>query len=204
MGHTIQTGRGNGTKEGGGGGASVGHPLVEPLTASRFGEVLQQCLPCLQAAARKLALAWADAADLVQATVLRAFEKRHRFTFLSDTRFRGWLVAIMRNIHCDLARKRRREVLRPTLSDLPDRSPDEPTPAWRLVGDDVLEQAVRALPPKLQQPYMLFAVDGLSYSDIASRLRVPSVTIGTRIHRARERLRVGIETRTAGNARRAA
>ena len=33
---------------------------------------------------------------------------------------------------------------------------------------------------------------------------VPSATIGTRIHRARQKLRVGIESRTEGNARRAA
>ena len=204
MGHTIQTGRGNGTRGGGQDGETFGHPLVEPLSASRFGEFLLPCLPRLRAAARKLTLAPADAADLVQATVVRAFEKRHRFTFLSDARLRGWLVAIMHNIHCDLARKRRREVLMPTLSELPDRSGDEPTAAWRVVADDLVDQAVRALPPKLQTPYLLFAVDGLSYSDIASRLRVGSGTIGTRIHRAREQLRVGIETRAGKNTRRAA
>ena len=204
MGHTIQTGRGNGTQGGGADGETFGPPLVEPLSASRFGEFLLHCLPRLRAAARKLAPAPADAADLVQATVLRAFEKRHRFTFLSDARFRGWLIAIMHNIHCDLARKRRREVLMPTLSELPDRSVDETTAAWRAVGDELIEQAVRALPPKLKTPYVLFAVDGLSYSAIASRLRVRSVTVGTRIHRAREQLRVGIETRAGKNVRRAA
>ena len=86
----------------------------------------------------------------------------------------------------------------------PDRSADEPTPAWRVVGDDLVEQALRTLPPKLQRPYLLFAVDGLSYSDIAVRLRVPSATVGTRIHRARQKLRVGIESQPEAIARRAA
>jgi len=194
MEHTIQTERGRDTQEGGAGAESFERPLVEPLAASQFGEILLRCLPRLRTAARKLARGPADAADLVQATVLRAFEKRHRFTFLSDAQLRGWLVAVMHNIHCDQVRKRGREELRPTLSELPDRSADEPPPAWRVVGDDLIDQAVRALPPNLQKPYVLFAVDGLSYSAIALRLRVPPVTVGTRIHRARERLRVGIES----------
>jgi RNA polymerase sigma-70 factor (ECF subfamily) len=158
----------------------------------------------LRAAARQLAPAAADAADLVQATVVRALEKRHRFVFLSEASLRGWLVAIMKNIHVDTARKARREVLKAAFAELPDSSGDDPTPSWRLIEDDRLEQAVRALPPKLQTPYVLFTVDGLSYSAIASRLRVPFPTIGTRIHRARKQLQVRIETGAGRNARRAA
>ena len=204
MGHRIQSGSGLGARGSEGHEESLDHPLVEPLTASRFAEAVSHSLSCLHAVARRLAPVPADAADLVQATVLRALEKRDRFTFVSDAGFRGWLVAIMHNIHCDLVRKRRREVLKGTLYELPDRSVDEPTAAWRVVEDDRVEQALRTLPPKLRRPYLLFAVDGLSYSDIAVRLRVPSATVGTRIHRARQKLRVGIESGPEAITRRAA
>ena len=204
MGHRTEMGSGLGTQEGAGNEESPGHPLIEPLTAPGFAEAVSRCLPCLRVVARRLAPVPADAADLVQATALRALEKRHRFTFTSEAGFKGWLVAIMHNIQCDLVRKRRREVLKGTLYELPDRSGDEPTPAWRVIGDDLVEQALRTLPPKLQRPYLLFAVDGLSYSDIALRLRVPSATVGTRIHRARQKLRVGIESRPEAITRRAA
>jgi RNA polymerase sigma-70 factor (ECF subfamily) len=203
MSHTVEVGQESGKREGGGEGSS-GHPLIGPLTESRFAEALVACLPALRVTARQLAPAAADTADLVQATVLRALEKRHRFVFLSDASFRGWLVAIMKNIHVDTARKVRREVLKPAFGELPDHSADDPTPAWRLIEDDLVDEAVRALPPKLQTPYVLFTVNGLSYSAIASRLRVPFPTIGTRIHRARKQLQVRIETGTAPNARRAA
>ena len=119
MGHRIQSGSGLGTQEGEGHEGSLDHPLVEPLTASRFADAVLQSLPCLRAVARKLTPVPADAADLVQATVLRALEKQDRFTFVSDAGFRGWLVAIMQNIQCDLVRKRRREVLKGTLYELP-------------------------------------------------------------------------------------
>ena len=42
----------------------------------------------------------------------------------------------------------------------------------------------------LHAPYILFAMDHLSYAAIAQRLNVPPRTVGTRIFRARARLRV--------------
>jgi RNA polymerase sigma-70 factor (ECF subfamily) len=168
------------------------------------------CLPRLRIVARRLTSTRADAADLVQSTCLRALEKADHFVSGSPADFRNWLLTIMYNLHHDEMRKRRRERLSAELDDMPqdadgaDALEAEPAPVWRLVEDGSVQDAVRALPRNLQDPYVMFAVDRLTYSAIAARLKMPLRTVGTRIYRARVRLRAtlaGNNGTAAGRAR---
>ena len=144
-------------------------------------------LPDLRAYARRLAGHVSDAGDLVQETCRRAIDSRYRFTDGSD--MRAWLCRILRNYHCDLLRRSSRE----TLVDHEDvqfaTPPSEERPRWAMVSDDDLAQALASLQPQYQRAYILHAIEGRSYGEIAQALQVPCSTVGTRILRARLLLR---------------
>jgi len=77
--------------------------------------------------------------------------------------------------------------LRP--EQLASRSPD---PERLAVSGDLrrlIEAAVDALPEEFRTVFMLRAVEGLSVEETARQLDVPSMTVRTRYHRARERVR---------------
>jgi len=132
----------------------------------------------------------ADAEDLVQDTLLRAwrsidtFDGRHQ---------RAWLLTIMRN--AEINRHRRR---RPELLDDPERTEQRDVFAAAgsaedvVVGrtfDAVVDAALAALPTKFRQVVLLIDVDGLTYAEAADALGVPEGTVMSRLHRARRRIR---------------
>src|SRR4051794_5585355 len=55
---------------------------------------------------------------------------------------------------------------------------------------DILHEELTRLPERYRVPLVLCELEGLSYQQAAARLRCPVGTIGVRLRRARERLRV--------------
>ncbi|MFE7901153.1 RNA polymerase sigma factor [Streptomyces sp. NPDC057424] len=134
----------------------------------------------------------ADAEDLVQDTLLRAYRAIDGF----DGRHpRAWLLTIMRR--AEINRHRRR---RPHLLDDPDTDLDRLGSAGHqgsaeevVVGeafDEVVDSARSALPDKHRQVVQLVDIDGLTYAEAARLLDVPEGTVMSRLHRARKRIRV--------------
>jgi RNA polymerase sigma-70 factor (ECF subfamily) len=142
--------------------------------------------------ARTLVPRPADAEDLVQDTLLRAYRSIDSF----DGRHpRAWLLTIMR--HAEVNRTRRR---RPQLLDDPDAQLErlgttaDPrgSPEAVVVGatfDAVVTEALEALPVRFRQVVELVDVGGLSYAEAAGVLGVPTGTVMSRLHRARSRIR---------------
>lgn len=137
----------------------------------------------------------ADAEDLVQDTLLRAYRAIDRF---DGEHSRAWLLTILRNAEVNRHRRRR-----PVLLDDPDLQLEhetgggpfaaEPaTPEDIVVGpvfDEVVDAAFGALPDKHRQVVALVDIDGLSYAEAAALLGVPEGTVMSRLHRARKRIR---------------
>jgi RNA polymerase sigma-70 factor (ECF subfamily) len=147
---------------------------------------LVQALGDLRGYARRLASDASDASDLVQETCRRALESRELFVAGSD--MRAWLCCIVRNLYRDRLRRLSREVLVSDYDQSPAWAPER-RPSWALVSDDDLALALASLQPQYQETYVLYAVGGQSYQQIARKLQVPSSTVGTRILRARLMLR---------------
>ncbi|HTB59791.1 MAG TPA: RNA polymerase sigma factor [Polyangia bacterium] len=163
----------------------------------RFGEFcgwLTRSQPDLRRLAVRLTSSATDAADLAQATSLRALEKRALFVSGSFNELKRWLTRIMFNLHYERLRGSSREVLADWLDDVA-ASSEPPPPLWLTVGDEEVSAAVAQLKPTLRAAYVLYTVDGCSYASISSRLRIPLRTVATKVHRARARLR---QTLTAG------
>jgi RNA polymerase sigma-70 factor (ECF subfamily) len=134
----------------------------------------------------------ADAEDLVQDTLVRAYRSIERF---DGAHPRAWLVTIMRNAEVNRTRRRRPELLRD-----PDRAMEELStapaangdPAHVVVGaqfDATVLAAFDALPEKFRRVVQLVDIDGLSYAEAAGLLGVPEGTVMSRLHRARARIR---------------
>ncbi len=132
----------------------------------------------------------AEAEDLVQDTLLRAYRGIDGF---DGRHARAWLLTILRNTHINRNRRRRPELLRdPDAAD--DRmialAADERTDSF--VDDEVDVEIVRAL-DALDAPFRsvidLVDIDGLTYAEAAEVLDVPIGTVMSRLHRARSRIR---------------
>ncbi len=132
----------------------------------------------------------AEAEDLVQDTLLRAYRGIDGF----DGRHpRAWLLTILRNTHINRNRRRRPELLRDpdAASDrMISAASDERTDAG--IDDEIDVEIIRAL-ESLDDPFRrvveLVDIDGLSYAEAAEVLDVPVGTVMSRLHRARSRIR---------------
>lgn len=149
----------------------------------------------------------ADAEDLVQDTLIRAYRAIDRF----DGRYpRAWLLTILRNANINRTRRRRPELLRDPDTQLErlaateaGDADDPEEAALRPVVDDRVIAALDALPEKFRQPVELVDLSGLTYQEAADVMDVPVGTIMSRLHRARKRMREHLESAgwAAGEAR---
>lgn len=133
----------------------------------------------------------ADAEDLVQDTLLRAYRAIDRF----DGRHpRAWLLTILRNAQVNRVRRRRPELMRdPEAGDrlLESQTPHDSAESV-VIGeafDATVEDAFKHLPDKFRQVIELVDLHDLSYQEAAEVLDVPIGTIMSRLHRARRRIR---------------
>ena len=137
----------------------------------------------------------ADAEDLVQDTLVKAFRFADRFE--AGTNLRAWLYTILHNTW----RNRRRDAARgnvevdsdrveaaaassdgPTASDTPERI------LLRATLDADLQAALDALPEAFREAVWLRDVEEFSYAEIAKMLEVPIGTVMSRISRGRRLL----------------
>lgn len=122
--------------------------------------------------------------DLVQDTLIKAWDHLHRFE--EGTNLRAWLFTILRNTYFSEFRKRRREVedrdgLRAAeLAVLPDQHSHIDLQEFR--------GALNSLPPDQREALVLVGAAGFSYEETAAICGCAVGTIKSRVNRARARL----------------
>lgn len=137
----------------------------------------------------------ADAQDLVQETMLRAYRSWDRYE--PGTNCRAWLITILRNLFINRFRHEERRPHRVQFEAVEgfsafdegglDVYDPEGSFFHRIVDDEVL-RAIRDLPEEFRTPIVLSDVEGLSYVEIAGILGVPMGTVKSRLFRGRRRL----------------
>jgi RNA polymerase sigma-70 factor (ECF subfamily) len=154
------------------------------MAEASFSESLTDLIPPLRAFARSLAGDAARADDLVQETLLKAWN--HRQQYQPGTNLRAWLFTILRNQFYSEIRHRKFEVEDPdgastaSLSVAPDHDA-------RLHLRD-LQRALQELPEEQREALLLVGASGLSYEEAAEVCGCAVGTIKSRISRARDRL----------------
>jgi RNA polymerase sigma-70 factor (ECF subfamily) len=143
----------------------------------------------------------ADAEDLTQESFLLAYARLREFR--PGARFHPWLYTIALNL-CR-THLRRRALARwwptarareggPTVAEPRESAPD---PEQALLGreaDQRLQDAIRALPARYREVFVLRQAQGLSYEEIAGLLDLPLGTVEARLFRARRRLVESLQT----------
>jgi len=101
---------------------------------------------------------------------------------------RAWLSRVLQNLFIDKLRRihARREDLVP---EPVDPVPTEPGAWWENLTIDAVRAQVANLPEEQRVTFELFTFDGKSYDEIAATLGIAKTTVGTRILRARQKLR---------------
>jgi len=158
-------------------------------TKREFEERLAECGPLAYRVARGVLRNTADAEDVAQEALLRAYSK---FDRLRDrNRFRAWLVRIAFRLALDRLRSGKRRELRDTLWSQPVPQPLGATAEDLAVSNEFqahLEDALAELPEKLRLVLLLAAMEGHTIDEIASMLGISTGTVKSRIFYARRQL----------------
>ncbi len=130
----------------------------------------------------------ADADDLVQDTLERAFSKWRLWRGVGSVR--PWLFSIMHNLFVDQCAVRGSTGAPQALDDLPEalHPAQAATQELRLQALETIA-ALQQLPVPLREVLLLVAVEDLRYADASRILDIPIGTVMSRLSRARRQLR---------------
>ncbi|HZC72208.1 MAG TPA: sigma-70 family RNA polymerase sigma factor [Jatrophihabitans sp.] len=163
---------------------SVGDAPTEPDLEDAFDAWVAPHLPVLSALAiHQVGAAAAD--DVVQETLLRAWQRRETFDPARGSP-RAWLVGVL------IDRSRRHRVrVRPFSRAMPAGNP-EPQASDATSRLDV-ERAVRRLPARQRQTVVLHYLADLPVAEVAGLLRITEGAVKAQLHDARAKLRLLLE-----------
>jgi RNA polymerase sigma-70 factor, ECF subfamily len=151
-----------------------------------FEERLAECGPLAFRVARGVLRNTADAEDIAQEAVLRAYR---RFERLRDRNsFRAWLVRITFRLALDRARSANRREQRETLWAEPRPCASTEDLAATSEFEEHLARALNELSPKLRLVLLLAAMEGHTLDEVAEMLRLPLGTVKSRLFDARKQL----------------
>ena len=137
-----------------------------------------------------------DAEDLVQESLLRAFQAFHGFRGADG---RAWLLAIVRNVcYTWLHRNRQQDLTTEFDEEIHTLEGDVLNPEKLILreGDSArVQQALEELPVEFREMLVLREIEGLSYKEISTVVDIPIGTVMSRLARARGRLQRALTAR---------
>jgi RNA polymerase sigma-70 factor, ECF subfamily len=190
--------------------AGADRPTVDQAceTDAALGERFQRdAVPLMDqlfSCALRLTRNRADAEDLLQETMLRAYIGFS--SFRADTHLKAWLYRILRNTWINAYRKQQCRPAQVWIDDLTDRHaaryPAAASTGLRSAELEVLEAlpdvqiqaALLSLPEGFRTAIYYADIEGLSCAQIADIMGTPIGTVVSRLHRGRTRLRESLCT----------
>jgi RNA polymerase sigma-70 factor (ECF subfamily) len=150
---------------------------------------LAECGPLAFRVARSVLRNEADAEEIAQEALLRAYRKLE--SLRDPSRFRAWVVRISFRLALDRWRSAKRRERRETAWSLPEQRLALPTAEQIAVSNEFqarLEHALEELPGKSRLVLVLSAIHGYTLEEVASILEIPLGTVKSRLFFARKQL----------------
>ena len=174
------------------------HTYTEEERETLFNTEFLPSIRSLYNFAYRLTLDEDDARDLVQDTYLRAL--RFIDSFQKGTNAKAWLFRILKNGFINDYRKKRREPAKVDYQEVEEFYNSEESGKTitsdlrvdtlrNLVGDEI-SGALNALDVEFKTVIILCDLEGFKYEEIAGILDIPVGTVRSRLHRARQLLKV--------------
>ena len=173
---------------------------AHPHSTAGFQSLVAPVMGDLYRQARRLADQHADAEDLVQETLAKAFAGFD--SFRPESNIHAWLYRILLNTHISNCRKTRRRPAHDLAEHITDLQlvtnaahsasglPSAEDQALKLFGDHDVRAAMRALPEQFRTTVYYAHIEGLRCREIAAMMDTPIGTVVSRLHRGRRRLRL--------------
>lgn len=171
--------------------------------SDKFHRLMWPELPNVARMARILCGDAAEAEDLAQETMIRAYRAIEQFTEGTDAK--AWLLTILRNVRVDRIRalvnkpgQISLDVIKTDPADVSEsleveRAADEawknPASVMNAFSDQQVIQALKHLPEEIRLTLLLVDVEQMDHAEAAKILQVPVGTIKSRAHRGRSMLR---------------
>lgn len=140
-----------------------------------------------------------DAEDITIQTFSKAFDKIH--TFDNNYTFKTWLIAISKNVHIDLLRKKKVSVAIHTSKEQEEKiylvADENPTPEDKIIREQNLAKLltdIKKLKPKYQEVIQLRYFQELSYKEISFQIKEPMNNVKIKLLRAKKLLAEIIKT----------
>jgi RNA polymerase sigma-70 factor, ECF subfamily len=174
-------------------------PRADTELRDRFDRDVTPLMPALYHQALRVTRNPADAEDLVQDTLVKAFSAFH--TFQPNTNLGGWLHRILINTFINAYRKKQRRPVHHSTEEITDQqlavaSRHSPTglrsaedQALEALPDNDINTAMRALPEQFRMAVYYADVEGRQFREIADLTDAPIGTVTSRLHRGRRHLR---------------
>jgi RNA polymerase sigma-70 factor (ECF subfamily) len=184
----------------------AGHRAGDPMTPSdqvlisqtlelkdneAFGRLMRRHQARILVLQRRLTRDHALAEDLTQETFLRAWQKLH--TYRGSGSFAGWLAKLGYNVFLQHRRRHRSDRLEVALHEQDVEGPvSSSTPERSAMAD--LDRLLAPLGPEDQTILVLTYAVGLTNSEAGEVLGMPAGTIKARIHRAKQKIQLHLES----------
>jgi RNA polymerase sigma-70 factor, ECF subfamily len=176
--------------------------MMDSELSARFEREVVPLHDSLYRHARRMSRNHADAEDLLQDTMMRAYAGFE--SFRPGSNLKAWLFRILTNTYINGYRRERRRPVQCSTEEVAEQSLAAAharfAPGQRSAEDHVLdslpdkdiEAAMQTLPQQFREVVYYADVEGFRYEEIAAMMKTPRGTVMSRLSRGRKRLRVAL------------
>ena len=173
--------------------------ITHESLAARFRRDVVPLRESLYRQALQMSRNHADAEDLVQDTLVKAYAGFH--SFRQGTNINGWLYRILKNTYINSYRRKRRQPVQCSTDQITEQHlvvhAQHASTGLRSAEDEALETlpdndilaAMQSLPEQFRMAVYYADVEGFRYWEIAEMMATPNGTVLSRLHRGRKQLR---------------